>query len=45
MESDLSDYAVIVKNIPGNLKEIRGRLQYFIQTHMKNSDGNKYSIH
>jgi hypothetical protein len=44
MESDLSDYAVLVKRIPPGLSGIKGRMNQFIGNELK-FEGKKYNVH
>lgn len=42
MESDLSDYAVIVKNIPDKMTNVRARLVNFIGKEIADEQGKPY---
>ena len=44
MESDLSDYAIIVKNIPSGTR-IRAKLQDFITNETVDEDKKPFEIH
>jgi hypothetical protein len=45
MESDLSDYAVMVKNIPEGMSGIRERLKNFLTRDIKDEEGKPYEIY
>jgi len=45
MESDLSDYAVMVKNIPKGMSGIRERLKNFLTRDIKDEEGKPYEIY
>lgn len=45
MESDLSDYAVIVKNIPEKVTGIKQRFEDFFSQEIKDEESKPYEIH
>jgi hypothetical protein len=45
MESDLSDYAVIIKNIPDGMTNIKERLSNFIEKEIVDESGKPFEIH
>lgn len=45
MESDLSDYAVIVKNIPEKITGIKQRFEDFFSQEIKDEENKPFEIH